>query len=156
MIFILAFWMLKQTYLVISLILSVISLIYTWPNLYLIQCLSESNCNHRIRDILFRVLLSENSLQMDHYLSQLMQSTIFFFIGHFIYLHVKYYAPSPFPVWKLDIPPLAPAFMMTPLPPIHLLPPHAPRILLCWDIEPSWYQGTLLLLMPYKAILCYI
>ena len=85
-----------------------------------------------------------------------MQSTIFFFIGHFIYLHVKYYAPSPFPVWKLDIPPLAPAFMMTPLPPIHLLPPHAPRILLCWDTEPSQYQGTPLLLMPHKAILLYI
>ena len=44
------------------------------------------------------------------YLSQLMQSTIFFFIGHFIYLHVDCYAPSSFPVWKLYIPPLPPSF----------------------------------------------
>ena len=41
-------------------------------------------------------------------------------------------------------------------PPIHLLPSHAPRILLCWDNEPSEYQGTPLLLMPYKAIPFYI
>ena len=39
-----------------------------------------------------------------------MQSTIFFFIGHFIYLHVDCYAPSSFPVWKLYIPPLPPSF----------------------------------------------
>ena len=43
---------------------------------------------------------------MDHLFVQLMQSTIFFFIGHFFYLHVKCYAPSPFPVCKLYIPPL--------------------------------------------------
>ena len=85
-----------------------------------------------------------------------MQSTIFFFIGHFIYLHVKCYAPSPFPVCKLYIPPLPLFFLMMLPPPIHLLPPHAPRILLCGDTEPSQYQGTPLLLMPHKAILWYI
>ena len=63
---------------------------------------------------MFRVLLSGNSLQMDHLFVQLMQSTIFFFIGHFFYLHVKCYAPSPFPVWNLYILPLPPAFMMMP------------------------------------------
>ena len=45
-----------------------------------------------------------------------MESTIFFFIDHFIHLHVKCYAPSPFPVWKIYIPPPTPppAFMMMP------------------------------------------
>jgi hypothetical protein len=49
---------------------------------------------------------------MDHLFVQLMQSTIFFFIVHFIYLHVECYAPSSFPFWKLYILPLHLAFLM--------------------------------------------
>lgn len=58
------FWMLKQNYLMIS--HDSFSYII---NLYLtkaIQCHSKSNCNFKIRAILFRDLLSDISLQMDH------------------------------------------------------------------------------------------
>jgi hypothetical protein len=38
----------------------------------------------------------------------------------------------------------------------HLLPPYCPGITLHWGIKPSQDQGSLLPLMPDKAILCYI
>ena len=58
------FWMLKQNYLMIS--HDSFSYII---NLYLtkaIQCHSKSNCNFKIRAILFRDLLSDISLQINH------------------------------------------------------------------------------------------
>jgi hypothetical protein len=38
----------------------------------------------------------------------------------------------------------------------HLLSPPWPWIFQNWGIEPSWDQGSLLILMPYNAILCFI
>ena len=60
----LSYWMLKQNYLMIS--HDSFSYII---NLYLtkaIQCHSKSNCNFKIRAILFRDLLSDISLQINH------------------------------------------------------------------------------------------
>jgi hypothetical protein len=65
---------------------------------------------------------------------------------------------SPFPVSPLQppIPSLSPCFYEDPPLPTDLLPPHCPRILLCWGIKSPQDQGPLLPLMPKKAILCYI
>jgi hypothetical protein len=40
--------------------------------------------------------------------------------------------------------------------PTYQFKPHHPRNPLCWGIKPSQDQGPLLLLMPDKAIVCYI
>ena len=70
------------------------------------------------------------------------------------YLHFKCCPLSWFPLHKPPIPfPLPPATMRV-FP--HPLLPHRPGIPLHWDIEPTQDQGPPLLLMPDKAILCYI
>ena len=80
-----------------------------------------------------------------------------FFIGYCIYLHFKCYPFSHFsPLQTLYSIPHQPWFYEgAPYPPSPLLPCYY-SIPLCCDIKPFQDQGPLLLLMPDKAILCYI
>jgi hypothetical protein len=76
------------------------------------------------------------------------------FIGYFLYLHFKCYPLSltALPPENLhNIPPPPASIRVFPHPPSSR--PHNP---LHWGIKLSQYQGPLLLLMPKKAIFCYI
>ena len=79
-----------------------------------------------------------------------------FFIGYFIYLHLKHWSPSWFHLCKAysQSPSLC-LYEGTP-PPIHPLLPHRSNIPLCWGIKPSLDQGPPLILMPDKSIFLYI
>jgi hypothetical protein len=83
---------------------------------------------------------------------------VFFLIGYFIYLHVKRFPPflvSP-PEHTYTFLPLPASRLVFPHTPTHPLLPPCPCILLCWGVDPSQDQRTLLPLMSNKAILCYI
>jgi len=79
-----------------------------------------------------------------------------FFTGYFIYLHLKCYPLSQFPLQKSPITIPLPCFYEGTSPPTHPLLLPRPRIPLHWGIEPFKDQGPLLPLMSDKAILCYI
>jgi hypothetical protein len=61
-----------------------------------------------------------------------------------------------FPSGNLQFHSLSPCFYKGAPSPTHLLQPPHPGIPLHWGIEPSQDQGSLLPLVPDKAILCYL
>ena len=81
----------------------------------------------------------------------------FFFVEHFLYLHLKCYPLFPFLSGNALSQSPFPAFMRVFSPaPTHPLRPPCPVIPLHWGIKLSQNQRSLLSLMPDKAILCYI
>ena len=66
------------------------------------------------------------------------------------------YLLSWFPFQKPPSHPPSPCFYEGAPQPTHLLPPPSLGILLHWGIKPSQNHGSVLPLMPDKAILCYI
>jgi hypothetical protein len=74
----------------------------------------------------------------------------------FLYLQFKCYSLSKSHPQKSPSHPSSPCFYEDVRPPTYPLPPPCPGIPLHWGIEPSQDQGPLLLLMPDKAIFCYI
>jgi hypothetical protein len=79
-----------------------------------------------------------------------------FFIGNFIYVHLKCYSLSQFHPWEPSISSPSPCFYEDAPPPTHPLLPHLSGIPLQCGIEPSQNQGSLCPLMPNKFMLCYI
>jgi len=77
---------------------------------------------------------------------------VFFFIGHFMYLHFKCYPFSQF----LSFPTPFPCFCEAASSLTHSLQPQHPGIPLHWGNKPSQEQAILFLLIADSAILCYI
>jgi hypothetical protein len=80
----------------------------------------------------------------------------FFLIGYFIYLHFKCYPLPSFPSGTPLSHPPSPCFYEDASLPTHPFLPLYPGIPLYEGIQLLQNQGLLLLLMPDKAILCYI
>jgi hypothetical protein len=72
------------------------------------------------------------------------------FIGYFMYKLPRFPLRSPLLSYPI------PCFCEDAPPPTYPLPSHHPGIPLHWGMELAQDQGLLLLLMPDKAILCYI
>jgi hypothetical protein len=68
-------------------------------------------------------------------------SVLWFFIRYFLYLYLKCYPLSWFPLWKLPM--LSPLYLLTKTP----TPVSGPGIALRWGIEPSQNQGSLFPMM---------
>ena len=68
-----------------------------------------------------------------------------------MFLHVKCYPLSYFPLWKPPIPSPITLLLWAYFPPTHPHLPHCPTIPLHWAIKPSQDQGPPLPLMPDKA-----
>lgn len=81
---------------------------------------------------------------------------VLFFLFYRIFYVFTFQMLSPFPVPSSPVPPPPDSMRILPLPPTHSHLTTLAFIPLYWGNEPSQDQELLLLLMPDKAILCYI
>jgi hypothetical protein len=82
--------------------------------------------------------------------------TFFFFYWIFSLFMFQILSPSQFPLWNPLSHSSSPCFHEGASPPTHPILPQRPSIPLSWENKPPQCQGAPLLVIPDKAILCYI